>query len=253
MSTLFTSVILPLASVVAKDLIGLLRDVVGALGSSASQTAKSAAELEPVNSRSSVEDVNRMTEVFETYKEQVQEQSEKIGAAVQTEVEYYFEELNAILQENESLMKAYHIKPKGIDRKTQRLLHSMKERIASSISSDISLNNASCRTVIGMLPGTKKEEAMSGLLKTSMNQALGSCCTQLREVLGEIFEDMEEEIPGAAQRAADEAKAMSEDLERLAAENSPEQIKAVTEAALEKTALCDIAIELLGGDDIGAN
>lgn len=88
---------------------------------------------------------------------------------------------------------------------------------------------------------------MSKLLKDAINHALDSCCIQLRETLDDIFQDMEEEVPGAAQQVATDASLMAQDYEKLVADNSPEKVEQLKVMALEKMAICETVGELLEG------
>lgn len=247
MINLFTSVIIPAAKAFGKKLTQLKPFITEAFAALLNNTAKSASQMEPINDHSSAEDVKQIADFFETYMGGVETETKKIGQAVKEEMQSYFEEVNMTFQENKELMEKYQIQPKGADRKMKRLLDSVKRNLDDSVSKDISLYNADCKKIIGMIPGTKKEEAMSQFLKDAINHALDSCCIQLRETLEDIFQDMEEEVPGAAQKVATDALLMAQDYEKLVADNSSEKVEQLKVIALEKIAICEITVELLEG------
>lgn len=236
---------LPKALDIAKQALPMVIDAARTFGTLNDYIAKTTGEMEPINSNSTAEDVSKMAEILAAYKENVEEQSEKISQAILGEMKSYFEEVGIVLEAHQAVIEKYQIHPRGLDRKTKRFLDSVKRNIDESVSRDISLHNMDYRRIIEMPPGQRKEEAMSKFLGDSIQRALESCCVQFRETLEDIFDEMEEEIPGTVQRIAVEARNLKEAYEKILDEKAPEEKITVKEGALKKIAVCEVVNELL--------
>jgi len=203
-------------------------------------TAGKMADLEPVGMTSSAEDIQNLMEVFENCKEQIHREAQKIEKAVCEEVEYYLEEVNSLLSENRELMVQYRIKARSVDQRLSGILSGVSREFQLEISRSMCLSNPECKRVLEMVQGTRREQAMAEFLEGVIKRALNQCVRSIREILDEIFEDIQEEILGAVEQVEREAETFSSELETIREDNYMEKTEELAEKAAGITAACDI-------------
>lgn len=205
--------------------------------------SKEIGETKQQNRNSSVEDVDKIQTIFEDYRVQVHREASKIEAAVHDEVAYYVEELNNILSQERELLDKYKIKTKQIERAIERLLKNINGNIDKRICKKISLDNPECRNVLQMLPGAKKEQAMSDFLNKSLKDVLNQYCIDFRQNLSDLFEDVEEEIVQVVWKTGEEAEKQYKILETVNENNYIEKNEMIGTKAASTIALCDLIVD----------
>jgi len=206
---------------------------------------KPAEEAGKTDQIDSIENIERITQIFADFKEKVHVKTVEIEKTVEGEVNYYVEELHAILDENADAVDKYGIRTRQIEREIDRISAGVKGTIDNELSKMVSLDNAECKEIVKMLPGAKKESAMSEFFSKSIKHALDVFCTEFHSDLDEIYEDVEVEIVGAV------------DTIQKRAEQLQSSFAAIDEADYEKTArkqmveayykkdVCDLTLNLL--------
>lgn len=197
-------------------------------------------ETKQQNKNSSVEDVDKIQSIFEDYRGQVHREANRIEEAVYNEVAYYVEELNNILLQEKELLDKYEIKIKRIERVIGKLSKNINGNIDKMICKKVSLDNPECRNILRMIPGAKKEQAMSDLLNKSLKEVLNQYCADFRQDLADLFEDVEEEIVQAVGRTGEEAEGRYKILETIDEDNYIEKNEAIVTKATSIIALCDL-------------
>ena len=140
---------------------------------------KPSEEAGKTDSDDSLENIERITQIFTDFKEQIHLRAIEVEKVVVDEVDYYVEELHDILMENDGKVTKYGIHTKRIDRQIDRISSRVKGAIDNKLSKEVSLDNSECRKVVRMIPGAKKESAMAEFFSRSVKRALHVCCTEL--------------------------------------------------------------------------
>ena len=192
------------------------------------------------NKNSSVENVDKIQSILEDYRGQVHREANKIEGAIHDEVAHYVEELNGILLQERELLDKYKIKTKQIERVIERFLRNINGNIDKMLCKKVSLDNPECRNILQMIPGTKKEQVMSDFLNKSLKEVLNQYCTDFRQNLSDLFENVEEEIVQAVGRTGEEAERQYKILENIDEDNYIEKNEAIVTKAASIIALCDL-------------
>lgn len=208
-------------------------------------TSKEASETDSINDNSSLENIERIIQIFSAFKEQVHVRAVEVENAVMEEVDYYVDELRDLLNDNTDKVDKYGIRIKRIEKQIDKISRKVKGVIDSELSKKISLDNSECKEIVKMIPGAKKEAAMNDFLNSAVKDALDICCTEIHSSIDEIYDDVESEIIGAV----DAIQRQSEDLKdryALIDENNYEVMaKAQLTDAYYLSDVCDIVNEML--------
>ena len=189
---------------------------------------------------STAEDVNKIQEILEAYKDQMHKETAGLETSVIKEVNFYVEELNDIFEQKQDLFVRYKVNAKRIERSLQRLVGRLQGSIDNFVGRKVSLDNAECRKILQMIPGNKKEEEMNAFLNKAMREALEQYCKEFRQGLSEIFEEVEEEILQAVEDAGQDAVRQSEILDGIDPDNYVEKTQDVILHSVKIVSLCDI-------------
>lgn len=200
-------------------------------------------EIKQQNKNSSVEDIDKIQSIFDDYRGQVHREASKIESGVYDEVAYYVEELNDILVQNEQLLNKYKIRTKHIEKAVKRLSNGIKGNIDRMICKKVSLDNLECRNILQMMPGTKKEQAMSDFLRISLKEALNQYCEDFKQTLLDLFDEVEEEIVQAIEKSGEEAERQCLILENVNEDNYVERNETIVSDAQVILNVCDMIID----------
>lgn len=184
--------------------------------------AQEAGNADSVNDNSSLDNIERITQIFTDVKNQVHSRSEEIESAVTAEINFYVEELLDILSNNPETVEKYGIRVKRINREINRIASRIHGTMDNIISRKVSLDNAECKKIIQMIPGSKKEEAMREFLDSTFSEALAFCCSEIRSCLEEIYEDVEVEVVGAVDSLQKELESLNDRLNSIDENNYEE-------------------------------
>ena len=103
------------------------------------------------------------------------------------------------------------------------------------------------RSIVKMIPGSQKEDAMNTFLNKSVSSALEVCCAEIRSSLEEIYEDVETEIVGAVDTIQKQNELLKESLASVDENNYEVTAKKQMVNAYYLTDICDTVTEILQG------
>lgn len=218
--------------------IEILRKIFG-------KQSKEAGETDSVNDNSSLENIDRITQIFSDFKEQVHSKSLELECVIGEEIDFYVEELHDILQENLNKVNMYGIRIKRIERQIDKIALNIKGIIDKEISKRISLDNSQCKEIVKMIPGSKKEEAMSLFLNESVKNALAVGCEEMRLILEEIYEDVEIEVIGAVESIQKQNELFKESINLIDKDNYEETAKKQITNAYYLVDACNLIEQIL--------
>lgn len=206
---------------------------------------KPSKEAGNTDSNDSFDNIERITQIFSDFKEQVHARAVEIEKAVECELDYYVEELQDILLENLEKVTKYGIHKRRIEKQIEKISTRVKGIIDNELSKKVSLDNAECREIIKMIPGSKKEAAMADFLKRTVSSSLDVCCSELHATLNEIYDDVEIEIIGTVESIQKQAERLKESFAVVDENNYEETVKKQMADAYYLADVCDIILELL--------
>jgi len=224
---------------------GTIRTIVKVIKTLVDIFKKPAEEAGKTDQTNSLENIERLTQIFTDFKEQVHARAIEVEKAVEGEVGYYVEELHDILDENEEKVIKYGIKTKRIERQIDKISSRVKGVIDNELSKKVSLDNNECREIVKMIPGAKKENAMSDFFSKSVKGALDVCCTEIRSSLEEIYDDVEAEVIGTVDSIQKQAEQLQNSFSSIDETNYEESAKKQMIEAYFLSDVCDIVLELL--------
>lgn len=182
-------------------------------------------KIESINNNSTLENIDRITQVCSGFKQQAHSKLIEVENLICDEINHYIEEFYFILEENEERTNKYRIRTNLIKREIDKIVSRVKGTIDIELSKKISLDNSECKSIMKMIPGSKKETAMNSFLNAAVKQSLEECCKQIRSSLDEIYEDIETEVIGAIDIISVQSEKMIENLSLVDGENCEETAK----------------------------
>ena len=224
-----------------RDPGGMIEKIINIIGTVVDwfgNIAKKTGETDSVNDNSSLDNIDRITNIFTDFKGQAHTKAVEIENAVAKEVDYYVEELHDMLDANADKVEKYNIHTKRIERQIDKI---------NELSKKVSLDNTECKEIVKMIPGSKKEDAMNTFLNKSVSSALEVCCAEIRSSLEEIYEDVETEIVGAVDTIQKQNELLKESLASVDENNYEVTAKKQMVNAYYLTDICDTVTEILQG------
>lgn len=225
-----------------KKIIGIVKIIWNMIKN---KPAKEISETDSVNDDSSLENIDKITQIFVHFKEQVHIQSAEIEQAICDEVSFYLDELRTLLLDSQEIVEKYGIKIGRIERKIDRILPQIEGIIDYEISKKVSLDNVQCKNIMKMIPGEKKERAMQEFLDETIKNALNICCKSIKEKLDEIFEEVNEEVVGMVEVLQNDSVIHLKQIETIDADNYTESMTKLMSEAYYIMDACNLVNELL--------
>lgn len=228
--------------------IGTIRKIIKVVKTIRDILKKSSDEVgktDSVNNNSSLENIDKIIQIFSDFKNQVNTKALNVENAVGEEVDFYVEEVNEILQEKSSEVDKYGINIKRIKRQIYEISSKVKGTIDNEISKKVSLDNVECKQILKMIHGSKKEEAMNLFLNKSVKNALEVCCEEMHSVLEEIYEDVETEIIDAVEYTQKQSELSKECLRLIDKNNYEQTAERQIVDAYYLVAACDLIEQIL--------
>lgn len=206
---------------------------------------KPSEEAGKMDSKDSLENIERITQIFADFKEQVHSRAVEIERAAESEVSYYAEELQDILSENSERVIKYGIHTRIIERQIKKISTRVRGTIDNELSKKVSLDNTECKEIVRMIPGAKKEAAMAAFFSKTVSNALDAYCVELHSSLNEIYDDVEAEIIGAVESIQMQAERLQESFSSIDETNYEETAKKQIVDAYYLNDVCELVLELL--------
>lgn len=186
-------------------------------------SAKGGGDTNSITDDSSLENIDKIVELFSGFKEQVHSRSVEIERNILDEISFYLDEIKQMLIDNQNLSEKYGIKVERIERKIDRIIPHMSGIIDFELSKRISLDNVKCKNIMKMIPGEKKEEELRTFLNESINQSIVVYCENLKDNLADIYEEVTDEIAGRVEAIQKSCEIQMKKIEEIDAENYTEQ------------------------------
>lgn len=231
-----------------RDPGGMIEKIINIIGTVVDwfgNIAKKTGETDSVNDNSSLDNIDRITNIFTDFKGQAHTKAVEIENAVAKEVDYYVEELHDMLDANADKVEKYNIHTKRIERQIDKIASKINGTIDNELCKKVSLDNTECKEIVKMIPGSKKEEAMNTFLDQSVNSALESCCKEIRNSLEEIYEDVETEVLGAVDTIQKQNELLKESLASVDENNYEVTAKEQMVEAYYMIDVCDAVSQIL--------
>lgn len=216
---------------------------------SGKRNAEKIAKTDAVDDHSSAGDIDSVMEMFSDYKKQIHGKTAGIEKLLMQEVGAYSEEVKDLLREQHEAIKKYGIRPEKIERAFDRLLSDVPGSIDREVFKAVSLDNSECRQIIKMIPGAKKEEALSRFFKDTMKQALDKFCSNLENALKEFYEEAEEELVGAIEIVRRENEQNAMELAAVDQDNCAEKMLEIQKKTGCVLAVCDVMDAIVEGGE----
>lgn len=226
-------------------LLKIIARIVKGIWNFISGSAKTGGNRNSINEDSSLENIDKIMDIFSDFKEQVHSRSVEIEKSLTDEVGFYLDEVKQLLIDHQSASGKYGIKIERIEQKIDRILPRMSGVIDHELSKRVSLDNTECRNIMKMIPGENKEIALNSFLNESVSQALYACCKNLRENLDEIIEEVEDEIIGAVESIQKNSEATLKKLEEVDAGHCAEQASKLMSDACYLIDACSLVDEIM--------
>ncbi|MFC4803577.1 hypothetical protein [Filifactor villosus] len=227
------------------EIFGIIIKVVKKLVDLFKKPSKEAGKTDSINNNSSLENIDRITQIFSDFKDQVRLKACEVESAATDEVNYYVDELHDILNDNADKVDKYGIRIKRIEKQINKISSRIKGTIDNELSRKVSLDNPECKEIVKMIPGSKKEVAMNTFLSSSVKEALKKCCSNIHENLDEIYEDVESEIIGAVESIQKENDHLKASLSAIDEDNYEVTARKQMIDAYFSIDACDIVLETL--------
>lgn len=210
-----------------------------------SNSAKDASSVDSLDDNFSLDNIERITEIFYDFKEQTQQRLSEIEKAIKEEVEFYLDEIKWTLEENQEITEKYRIRVGRIKRRIDCILPHLEGVIEQEISQKISLDNSECRDIMKMIPGQKKEIALQDFINSVVCNALDLCCVNMKENLKEIYEEVSDEIIGAVEVVQRDSELQLEQLKKIDEDNFIESKTKIMSDAYYYISVCELTEEIL--------
>lgn len=196
---------------------------------------------EGINENTRVDDIDKIVEIFSESREQLHKKTVKIEEAVFEEVKFYIEELQNILSERKEAVEKYGIKFVKLERKIEKIEGNIQKSMDDEISKRMSLDNQECFQIMKMIPGEKKEKAISDFMRKTINMALDKCCEEIDAVLRDFFEEVSEDLLDTIEIVQNEYKNNAENLLSVDADNYKEKSLEIQKNAGIVLSACEMA------------
>ena len=208
------------------------------------KTAKKISGTDSINDNTSLENIDKIVEIFADFKEHVHKDIVHLEQEIKEELDFYVEEVCLLLEENQEIATKYGIKTDRIEKKIKKISTRINGEIENEVSKKLSLDNAECRQIIKMIPGTKKETAMQDFLKKLTADALNTGCSFIQESIEELFEGAETEIMDAVETLKKNSALSIEQLQKLDTDDLDKKSN-VAENARYLIKVCELTNEIL--------
>lgn len=226
-------------------IVGKVIKAIRALFNILKKPAEEMGKTDSINDNSSLENIDRITQIFSDFREQVHSKATEIEKAVTEEVNYYVEELHTILDNNAEKIKKYNIRTKAIERQINKISAGINGTIDGELSKIVSLDNSECKNVVKMIPGAKKEAALSAFLTEAVTKSLDVCCEEIHNSLADIYEDVEMEVIGAVDMIQGQSEKIRDSFGAVDKENYQESAKNQMVKAYYMIDVLDVIDEIL--------
>ena len=170
----------------------------------------------------SVRSTERLSEVLVSFSVGCLQQAETIENASIRAVENYYDALLKLLEQS-SDMTGNQAGLKRLRASRTQIKRNIKGSIKNPLAKRMSLDDEECLRILKMEPGPEKGQAMSLFSQKIIESALSNTAHQVREVLDEQLEDINDYLSGIQEEQEREYKALRNQYDILAENGVKEQ------------------------------
>lgn len=178
---------------------------------------KNVSEKQPLTKESSAVDFQEVHQMFTELQQQIGSTVQDIEKKVALEINEYLEQVIFVLSSNPTLKGKYNIQTEKYEREIRRISKKCDGFIKREVAGSVNLMNAEVHQILMMLPGQKKEQAFSTLIRSTIEKSLNSFSDFFQDEINYLSEMIEEDL-----------------LEQIA------QIKRIDEELLKQLALLEV-------------
>lgn len=184
--------------------------------------SKEASQQDSINDNASLENIDRITQIFSDFKERVHQRAEEIESSIKEEVGFCLDEMRQLISDNQEIGKKYGIGIDRLEKKLDKIMLRVDGIIDHEISKRVSLDNNECKNIMKMIPGEKKERALQTLFDSAIRNALEIYCANLKDNLDEIFDEVNDEVFNAVDSIRKTCESQLKRIEKIDADNHRE-------------------------------
>lgn len=172
-------------------------------------------ETKAIDQSSTAADVDRVLEEFNNYKKMIHQETEKLAKGVQDELMNYIDECLTHLSQHQKVLDKYSIRIGRIERKLKEIGADSKSDLEKEIDENVSFNNGEIQSIIRMMPGNQKQQAMTEFMQKTFEKVLENYCKKVRGRLTDIYEEIDESIVRTVESVTVETERIFQKLEDL--------------------------------------
>lgn len=206
----------------------------------AKSLAGSIAQIKPIDNSSSAEDVDNLVAEFDDFRTTVYQESSKLENGVQNAIGNYIEEYIIYLQNNGDVLSKYSIRVGKIEQRLREMEADIKNDLKEEVDKEITLNNRELQSVLCMIPGRRKQEAMSCFVENMFDRILDKYCVKINKRLSAISEEVEDKILGVVDRVVADTGQFYNKLELLKDDRDSNNAAEIAKEAVYSFVECDV-------------
>lgn len=202
-------------------------------------------ERKPVDASSTADDIGQLVKEFESYKADICSKIFQMETEVQKEVQHYIDECIEELSAHEGVLKKYDIRLHRIENHLKKINTDLKKNLEADIDKEVSMGNQEFMSILRMLPGKRKQDAMGSFIEKTFRKILDQYYVKIKEKLSDLSEELEERILMAVKTVVIDIKHQFKEMEALKNDKNQEKAKIIAQESEEIFAECDVLEKVL--------
>ncbi len=231
-----------MTNIFGKILTEALPFIVSGIGKLIDKFVDNIGKSPAVTDKTDVMDVEQIMEALGDLRSEVLRNSEPVIKRASDEVKSYIDEQLFHLEDKAELLKKYNISPVSTAKKLQRIGSKAEYFWQDAMYKKISIDNVSCRSILSLPPGGKKEADLQKFTKDVVAETLREYTNLLNDEMYGIYDDLEHDIQKAIKELEAKAKVQNELATSLEAKDD-EKFEEIMATAFTKLSCCDIVAQ----------
>lgn len=197
-------------------------------------------ETKAIDQSSTAADVDRVLEEFNNYKKMIHQETENLAKGVQDELMSYIDECLTHLSQHQKVLDKYSIRIGRIERKLKEIGTDSKRDLEKEIDDNVSFNNGEIQSIIRMMPGNQKQQAMTEFMQKTFEKVLENYCRKVRGRLTDIYEEIDESIVRTVESVTVETERICQKLEDLKNNMDEEGVERLQQESIDLFSKLDV-------------
>ena len=164
-----------------------------------------AGKKKPLTPDSSKADFHSIQILLTQISSDIQASSKELEQKINLEVDEYFTQLKFILASNNSLSNKYELQFSKFQQEVRHIKIQCNGFIGNEVSKNLNLLNPELKTILMMLPGPKKEEAINRFIQNSLTEAVSNFTDFFQDEVMYLMEIVEENLMAQLERVKSQA------------------------------------------------